>query len=70
MILKPYHGIRIFQQNSEGNFIQSWFFPIYGASQAAAFDFDQDGDLDIAAISFFADFDNHHDEKISSISKI
>ncbi len=61
-ILKPYHGIRIFTQNSSGLFIESWFYPMHGASKAMAYDFDQDGDLDIAAISFFPDFKNTPDE--------
>lgn len=55
-ILKPYHGVRIFLNDGKLNFTQSWFYPINGASWAAARDFDQDGDLDIAAISFFPDF--------------
>ncbi|MEQ9441397.1 MAG: VCBS repeat-containing protein [Cyclobacteriaceae bacterium] len=54
-VLKPYHGIRIFLQQ-EGRFQEEYFFPMQGASKAMARDFDQDGDLDIAAISFFPDF--------------
>ncbi len=46
-ILKPYHGIRIFLQESNGNFSESWFYPMHGASKAVAFDFDLDGDLDM-----------------------
>ena len=34
-----------------------WFYPIYGASKAVARDFDSDGDLDIAAISFYSDLE-------------
>ena len=56
-ILKPYHGIRIFQNDGKNQFSESWFFPMYGASMARALDFDEDGDLDIAAISFFPDFE-------------
>ncbi len=37
------------------NFKQSYFYPMFGASKAMAADFDLDGDLDIAAISFFTD---------------
>ncbi len=62
LIFKPYHGVRIFTQNSVGEFKESWFFQMHGASQASAVDFDQDGDLDIVAISFFADFENAPDE--------
>lgn len=55
-ILKPYHGVRIFLQDPDGNFSESWFHPMNGASKAVAIDFDLDGDLDIASFSFFPDF--------------
>jgi hypothetical protein len=38
------------------HFVQKFFFPINGCYKAVARDFDNDGDLDIAAISFFADY--------------
>jgi hypothetical protein len=60
-ILKPYHGVRIFLNSGANDFKESWFYPMHGASQARAVDFDKDGDLDIAAISFFPDFKNHPD---------
>ncbi|HLZ16611.1 MAG TPA: VCBS repeat-containing protein, partial [Cyclobacteriaceae bacterium] len=56
MILKPYHGVRIFLNDGHQHFSESWFYPMHGASWAMASDFDQDGDLDIAAIAFFPDF--------------
>lgn len=56
MILKPYHGVHIFINNRKNEFKESIFLPMHGASQAFATDFDQDGDVDIAAISFFPDF--------------
>ena len=59
IILKPYHGVRIFTNTGHDNFSETWFHPMYGASEALARDFDADGDLDIAAISFFPDFKNH-----------
>jgi len=62
LILKPYHGIRIFTQNINGTFKETWFSQMHGASQAIPCDFDKDGDLDIAAISFFSDFAKHPDE--------
>lgn len=55
-IFKPYHGVRIYLQDTDGNFSESWFYPMNGASKAVAIDFDLDGDLDIAAFSFFPDF--------------
>jgi hypothetical protein len=56
IILKPYHGVRIFLNNGNNEFQESWFYNMHGASQATARDFDDDGDLDIVAISFFPDF--------------
>lgn len=57
-ILKPYHGVRIFLNDGKNGFNESWFYNMHGASQAIARDFDLDGDLDIAAISFFPDFND------------
>ena len=56
-IFKNYHGVRIFMNDGENNFEESWFFPMYGASRAIAGDFNQNGEWDIAAISFFPNWD-------------
>jgi hypothetical protein len=58
-ILKPYHGLRLFLNTGTNQFKEHWFFPMHGASQARVDDFDKDGDPDIAAISFFPDFQTH-----------
>jgi hypothetical protein len=58
IILKPYHGVRIFMNDGKNQFKETWFYPMHGASEVKARDFDGDGDIDIAAISFFPDF-NH-----------
>ena len=60
--LKPYHGIYIFINDGTNHFKQQYFFPMHGCFKAMARDFDGDGDLDIAAISFFADYENHPEE--------
>lgn len=54
-IHKYYHGIRILMNDGKDNFKITKFIPFYGASKAVARDFDNDGDLDIAAISFYDD---------------
>jgi hypothetical protein len=54
--LKAYHGLRIYRNLGGGRFEEAWFFPLNGATKAVARDFDQDGDLDIAAISFYPDY--------------
>ncbi len=51
---KNYHGVRVYLNDKKDNFTQAWFYPMYGASKAVARDFDGDGDLDIAATSFYA----------------
>ncbi len=56
-VRKPYHGIRIFQNDGKANFKEVFFQPLQGAYGAFPADFDLDGDLDIAAISFFPDFE-------------
>jgi len=56
-IRKNYHGIRIFLNDGHDNFKEAWFYPMYGTSKAMARDFDNDGDLDIAAISFYSDLE-------------
>jgi hypothetical protein len=54
---KTYHGIRIFLKKGDG-YEESFFYPMHGAYKAVARDFDGDGDLDIAAVSFFPDYEN------------
>ncbi len=53
IVLKPYHGIRLFVNDGKNHFHQAWFYPLDGAQQAEARDFDGDGDLDVAVIAFF-----------------
>ncbi|MEM8487257.1 MAG: VCBS repeat-containing protein [Bacteroidota bacterium] len=55
-ILKNYHGIRIFEAVSSTSFEEAYFYPMYGAFAAQAADFNQDGRIDIAAISYFPDY--------------
>jgi len=53
--LKNYHGIYLYLNDGHYNFTQAYFFSMHGCYKAMARDFDKDGDLDIAAISFFPD---------------
>lgn len=55
---KNYHGIRIYLNDGKDNFKEAWFYPMYGAAKALARDFDGDGDLDIAATSFYNDLEH------------
>jgi mono/diheme cytochrome c family protein len=63
-VLKPYHGVRILENDGNGNFRQRYFFPLYGAARAEVADFDGDGKLDILATSNFADFKRHPERGI------
>ena len=53
---KPYHGVRLYLNDGKNHFKEAWFYPMEGAYDARAVDFDGDGDLDIAAIAYFPDF--------------
>ncbi len=61
-LLKPNHGVYIFLNDGKNNFSQKYFYPLNGCYKAIAKDFDNDGDLDLATISFFADYKNHPEE--------
>lgn len=59
--LKPYHGIRLYR-NLPSGFKEQFFLPLNGAFKALPGDFDRDGDLDIASISYFPDYDHAPEE--------
>jgi hypothetical protein len=61
-VLKPYHGVYIYLNDTKNRFTQTYFFPLNGCYKAMARDFDGDGDLDIATISFFANFSRQPEE--------
>ena len=61
-VLKPYHGIYIYLNDGKNNFTQKYFYHMNGCYKALARDYDNDGDLDIAAISFFADYGSNKEE--------
>jgi len=55
-ILKPYHGVRIFKGKPDFTFEENYFFHQNGSYKAIPGDYDNDGDLDIACLSFFPDY--------------
>ena len=61
-ILKPFHGVYVYINNGKNEFNQVFFYPINGAFKVCARDFDGDGDIDLAVISFFADYAHLPDE--------
>jgi hypothetical protein len=69
-VLKPYHGIRILENDGKNNFHERYFFPVYGAARTAVADFDKDGDLDILITSNFADFQRHPERGIMYLENV
>ncbi|MFC4094276.1 FG-GAP repeat domain-containing protein [Euzebyella saccharophila] len=61
-ILKDYHGVYLFLNDGQMNFEQAYFFRMNGAYKTISLDFDNDGDLDMAAISFFPDYAERPEE--------
>jgi hypothetical protein len=59
---KNCHGLRLYLNLGGLRFEEVFFFPMNGAYHAIAHDFDQDGDLDIAAVSFFPDYRHRPEE--------
>jgi hypothetical protein len=59
---RKYHGIRIYLNDGHWNFREAFFYPLNGAYKCVAADFRGTGDLDIAAISFFPDYEKSPEE--------
>lgn len=61
-VLKHYHGIYVFLNDGKNKFTRQHFLQMNGAYAAMPHDYDVDGDIDIAAISFFPDYQGQPDE--------
>ena len=69
-VLKPYHGVRILENDGKNAFAERFFFPVYGAARAEVADFDKDGDLDILTTSNFADAERHPERGIVYLENV
>lgn len=69
-VLKPYHGVRILENDGKNNFHERYFFPVHGAARAAVADFDGDGDLDIFVTSNFADRARHPERGVMYLENL
>ena len=54
-VLKPYHGMYVFENTGGFNFKQKAFFSQNGATKVMPGDFDGDGDADLISIALFPD---------------
>jgi hypothetical protein len=59
---RPQHGIRILENNGDLTFTERFEYPMHGASRAVVEDFDGDGDLDIAAIALWPEWETEEPE--------
>jgi hypothetical protein len=62
--LKPYHGVRVFLNDGNWHFRETYFFPQHGAYAAQAADFDGDGDLDIVSAAYFGEYEHNIDRTL------
>jgi hypothetical protein len=53
--VRDYHGVRLYLNQGDFKLREAFSYPMHGAYKAIPRDFDGDGDLDIACISFFPD---------------
>lgn len=61
-VMKPWHGIYVFVNDGKNQFEEELFLHLNGAYNAVVNDFDGDGDMDVAGISFFPDWVNTPEE--------
>lgn len=54
-VFKYFHGVRIFKNQGDGTFEESWFYPIHGATGLVVGDFNEDGNVDVVTLAFFPD---------------
>ena len=58
---RNYHGIRSYDI-AQDTLNESWFVPVHGVMDFISFDYDDDGQLDLASVSYFGDFKNQPEQ--------
>lgn len=61
-ILKHWHGVRIFEMGADLKVNELVYLPMNGAYGTQTRDYDQDGDMDIAAVAFYPNYDGRPEE--------
>lgn len=56
IVPKAYHGVRIYRNSGDGAFELSFFYPLYGATQARTIDADGRNQKDIIVSCFFSEY--------------
>ena len=64
---KPYHGIRIYLNDGNAMFKESFFYPMYDCGKAMTRDFDGDGDLDIIGAALYSEYTEKRNAKESVV---
>ena len=59
---RPQHGIRLFRNDGQMTFSEHYSYALPGTINSVADDFDQDGDVDIAAIALWPDWQRDEPE--------
>ncbi|MEL6925633.1 MAG: VCBS repeat-containing protein, partial [Bacteroidota bacterium] len=52
-IAKAYHGVRIYLNDGSGQFDESYFYPIYGATKVQSIDVEADGNFEFVVAAYF-----------------
>jgi hypothetical protein len=58
---RTYHGIRAYDIAQDG-LNESWFVPVHGVMDFVSLDYNNDGQLDLASVSYFGDFKNNPEQ--------